>query len=65
MIQTIPTPWLYEESYEKKQMDAVRTGGVDAWEICLMRVYLLCTTTPQGAMKTEPVCHAWQYLQTL
>ena len=65
MIPTILTPWLYKESYEKEQMDAGTTGHVDAWEICPMRVYLLCTTTPHGAVKTEPVCHAWQYLQTL
>ena len=65
MIQTILTPWLYEESYKMEQMDAVRTGQVDAWEICPLRVYLLCTTTPHGAVKTELVCHVWQYLQTL
>ena len=65
MIQTILTPWLYEKSYKMEQMDAVRTGHVVAWEICPLREYLLCTTTPDGAVKSEPVCHAWQYLQTL
>ena len=25
--------------------------------------WMLCTTTPHSAVKTEPVCHAWQSLQ--